>query len=141
MLGRLEIFFKKIVKNNILLFIFANYLINKYKITTSSHYTFLNLIKKKSPYIIDIGGNTGESIKKFLKIKPFAKIISFEPNTQSYKKLCENFKDQKNVKINNCALGFTNLKRKIGGIKINQYFIFILPLSIILNSGAGRLFD
>jgi len=50
-------------------------------------------------------------------------------------------KDQKNVKINNCALGFTNLKRKIGGIKINQYFIFILPLSIILNSGAGRLFD
>lgn len=115
MLGRLEIFFKKIIKNNVLLFIISNYLISKYKITTSAHYELLNLIKKKTPNIIDIGGNSGESIKKFLNIKPFAKIKSFEPNIQSYKKLCENFKDQKNVKINNCALGFTNLKRKIGG--------------------------
>jgi len=133
MLGRLEIFFKKIVKNNILLFIFANYLIYKYKITTSAHYEILNLIKKKNPYIIDIGGNTGESIKKFLKIKPFAKIKSFEPNIQSYKKLCENFKDQKNVKINNCALGFTNLKRKIGWGGDQNKSIFYIYTPYIYN--------
>jgi len=38
-----------------------------------------SLVKKADPFIIDVGANKGQSIKFFLSLFPYARIVSFEP--------------------------------------------------------------
>ena len=55
--------------------------------------------------VIDIGANTGQFAKEIRQKLTEAKIYSFEPMKQCYSQLNENFKEDKNFKSFNFALG------------------------------------
>ena len=55
----------------------------------------LKKLKKKSPTIIDVGANNGQSIKRFLKLFKNSKIHSFEPIKEEFEKLKNNFGERK----------------------------------------------
>ena len=89
---------------------FINYLfkIIGFKIVKNiKDYSFDHVYKhffSKIPVIIDVGSNEGQSVLRFLRISPKAKIHCFEPITKIFKKLKNNFK-KSNLTINNLALG------------------------------------
>jgi FkbM family methyltransferase len=62
--------------------------------------------KKSKPIIIDCGSNIGMSILYFKKIYPFADIIAFEPDPETFVLLKKTIEDNgfKNVKIINKAV-------------------------------------
>jgi FkbM family methyltransferase len=69
---------------------------------------FEDLIKKKiikNPIIFDVGGNSGQSIEKFKRIFGNPIIHSFEPIKSEFDFMYKKFKDDKNVYLNNFALG------------------------------------
>jgi FkbM family methyltransferase len=73
-----------------------------------SNINFEDLIKKKiikNPIIFDVGGNRGQSIEKFKRIFSNPIIHSFEPIKSEFDFMCKKFKDDKNVYLNNFALG------------------------------------
>lgn len=75
---------------------------------------FDNLLKnkiKKNPLIIDVGGNTGQSIEKYLKLFDTPIIHSFEPLKKEFSIMQEKFKSNKNIFLNNYALGSKNEKK------------------------------
>ena len=78
-------FLKNLIKTNKLMTIIFDYLISFYGFNFEREYSLINLVRKKNPIIIDIGGNRGESIKNFLKYKKDAKIYSFEPKKNNIK--------------------------------------------------------
>lgn len=102
----------KISKSHPLFFLIANYLAERFLITSGEHYNALKFLKIDKPTIIDIGGSVGESINKFLRINPNCNIYSFEPIPIRYKTLKYNFTNQKNVKVFNYGIG------KLGLVKI-----------------------
>ena len=63
------------------------------------------LIEKNIKTIIDIGANEGQFAQKMRLLFPNAKIISFEPITQVYQQLNENFKNDKSFISYNFGLG------------------------------------
>ncbi len=66
------------------------------------------ILKKKineNPIIFDVGGNKGQSVKKFKEIFKHPTIHSFEPIKKEFNIMYEKFKNDKNVKLNNYALG------------------------------------
>ena len=63
------------------------------------------LIKKKKPVIFDVGANIGQSIDRFKRLFPDAKIHSFEPQKKIFNLLKEKYGKDKNVVLNNFALG------------------------------------
>ena len=71
---------------------------------------FLLKDKKKHIYF-DVGGNEGQSIKRFKKINSQSIIHSFEPTPGLYKKLVQNFNTDKSIKISN--LGVSDIKGKL----------------------------
>ena len=85
-------------------------------------------IEKINPIIFDVGGNSGQSISKFKKIFKDPIIHSFEPNKSVFDEMKSNFKNDKKVFCNNCALGdkneekyfnITNMSGKSSFYKIN----------------------
>ena len=69
---------------------------------------FNNLLKdkiSKNPIIFDVGANKGQSIEKYLKIFENPIIHSFEPIKTEFDYMCGKFKDNKNIFLNNFALG------------------------------------
>ena len=90
-------------------------IINKfgYKISrVSKKYDLINFdellkekIKKENPVIFDVGGNTGNSIKRFKQIFNKPIIHSFEPNKEVYKIMEKNYQSDSQVFCNNFALG------------------------------------
>ena len=69
-------------------------------------------IFKKKITIFDIGGNKGQSIDRFLKYFPNAKIYSFEPLKKEFIYLKEKYDGHKNIILNNIALGERKHKKK-----------------------------
>lgn len=68
--------------------------------------TLLGLKKLPIMTIIDVGANTGQSAKKFIKCFPQAHIYCFEPLPQPFKELNEwAQKQEKRVTVYNFALG------------------------------------
>jgi FkbM family methyltransferase len=65
----------------------------------------------KTPIIIDVGSNKGQSIDFFLKINPLCQIFGFEPNTSLFKKLQEKYKNNPKITVNN--LGVSSKKGKL----------------------------
>ncbi len=69
---------------------------------------FDDLLKDKisnNPIILDVGGNKGQSIEKYLKIFDKPIIHSFEPIKTEFDYMYSKFKNNKNIFLNNFALG------------------------------------
>lgn len=62
-------FLKTLVKKNIIITILFDYIVSIFGFSYEKEYKIVKLIKKKIPIIVDIGGNKGESIINFLKLK------------------------------------------------------------------------
>tara|TARA_B100000214_G_C23973502_1_gene631427 strand:+ start:144 stop:890 length:747 start_codon:yes stop_codon:yes gene_type:complete len=62
-------------------------------------------ISEKNPVILDVGANTGQSVKRFKKIFNDPIIHSFEPNRDAFDIMKKNFKSDNKVFCNNFALG------------------------------------
>ena len=70
--------------------------------------SFNDLLKdkiSKNPVIFDIGANQGQSIERFLKIFNNPIIHSFEPIKSDFDIMYKKYKDNKNIYLNNFALG------------------------------------
>lgn len=95
-------------------------------------------INKTNLTVIDIGANLGISTLGFRSMGFKNKIIIFEPNKEIYKKyLLPLSKRDKNIKINNFALGHKNEKKKfylpyIGNKSIHYFGSF--DKSYLINS-------
>jgi FkbM family methyltransferase len=103
---------KNIIKKNSILSIFFDHFSSMYGFNLEKEYKLINLVKKKSPVVIDIGGNKGESIKNFLKYNNNLKIFCFEPKKKSFEIIKKKYK-KKNVKIFNFGIGSENKKIKL----------------------------
>jgi FkbM family methyltransferase len=67
-----------------------------------------DLLKTKineNPIIFDVGGNKGQSVTKYKKIFKNPIIHTFEPIESQFNIINEKFKNDKNVNLNNYALG------------------------------------
>ena len=74
----------------------------------NSQINFDDLLKDKisnNPIIFDVGGNKGQSIEKYLKIFDKPIIHSFEPVKTEFDYMYNKFKNNKNIFLNNLALG------------------------------------
>ncbi len=65
------------------------------------------IFKNRKVKVIDIGANTGQSIIRFNKILNLEKIYSIEPSPIAFEQLYTNFKEKKNIKLFNFAIGRT----------------------------------
>lgn len=83
---------KNIIKKNSILSIFFDHFSSMYGFNLEKEYKLINLVKKKSPVVIDIGGNKGESIKNFLKYNNNLKIFCFEPKKKSFEIIKKKYK-------------------------------------------------
>ena len=63
---------------------------------------------KKNPVIFDIGANQGQSIERFKKIFDKPVIHAFEPIKFEFEKLKKRYSEDKNIFLNNCAVGEKN---------------------------------
>lgn len=70
----------------------------------------------ESPVIFDVGANRGETLAHCLSRFPEAKLIAFEPFTESFHILKDKFRSRENVRIENLALG-----KSRGESKLNLY--------------------
>ena len=76
--------------------------------------------------VFDVGGNKGQSIEKYLKIFDNPTIHSFEPVKSEFDIMQRKFKDNKNIILNNFAIGDKNEKKNInvttktGGSSFNK---------------------
>jgi FkbM family methyltransferase len=84
------------------------------------------LVKVKSPVILDIGANSGQSIELFRQFWPSSFIHSFEPTKSLAEILFDKFQNSKTI-INNTAMGANPTKAKLN---INQKSVLnsLLPL-------------
>jgi len=97
-------------------------IINKFgfelkKISQKKKYqiNFDDLLKNKickNPVIFDIGGNKGQSIEKYLNIFNQPIIHSFEPVKTDFDYMYQKFKNNKNIFLNNIALGDKTEKKE-----------------------------
>jgi len=90
---------------------------------------FDDLLKDKisnNPIIFDVGGNKGQSIEKYLKIFDKPIIHSFEPIKTEFDFMCSKFRNNKNIFLNNFALGDKmeekefNVKEKTANSSFNK---------------------
>lgn len=63
------------------------------------------LLNQNTPVILDVGGNIGQTVDKFLKMFPQSKIHSFEPSPTTYEKLKEHCAPYSSVKTWNYGVG------------------------------------
>lgn len=72
-----------------------------------------NLKTEDSPIIFDVGANIGDYAKLAQSSIDNATIYCFEPSAQTYEKLAQNLKGQKNIILNNFGLGSKPEKIKL----------------------------
>ena len=68
--------------------------------------------KNKKIVIFDIGANKGQSIERFKKIFPNCIIHAFEPIKDEFESLKKKYENDKNVHLNNFAIGSKNEQKK-----------------------------
>lgn len=83
------------------------YNISKIK-TYNFNHIYKEFEKKQNNVIIDVGTNRGQSIKEFLKIYANYEIHCFEPLNNLYEELKKKYDHNKNIYLNNYALGEEN---------------------------------
>lgn len=97
-------YLKTKIKSSLIITILADWIIGLTGINFEKEYSLVELIKKNSPVILDIGAHKGESIKNFLKYKPNAFIHSFEPNKKLSEILKKRFQLNKKIIIYDSAV-------------------------------------
>ena len=83
--------------------------------SSNKQVNFDDLLKDKisnNPIIFDVGGNKGQSIEKYLKIFDKPIIHSFEPIKTEFDYMNKKFKNNKNIFLNNFALGDETEEKK-----------------------------
>jgi len=83
--------------------------------SSNKQVNFDDLLKdkiSKNPIIFDVGGNKGQSIEKYLKIFDKPIIHSFEPIKNEFDYMNKKFKNNKNIFLNNFALGDKTEEKK-----------------------------
>ena len=80
----------------------------------------------ETPIIFDVGANKGQTIERFLKIFPNCTIHAFEPIKEEYLGIKEKFANNKNIHINNLALGEKEEDR---------------ILNVMIRSGTSSFYD
>ena len=96
--------FKKLIKKMINS---MGYNINKFN-NEIKNINFDELLKEKiqnNPVIFDVGANSGQSIMKYKKIFQNPTIHSFEPIKKEFELISTRFGNDKNIFLNNFALG------------------------------------
>ena len=68
---------------------------------------------KDQSIIFDVGANKGQSIQRFKKIFPSSIIHSFEPIYKEYQYLEKTYEENKEIIINNIALGEKNYEKDL----------------------------
>ena len=63
------------------------------------------LVGTKSPIVFDVGANTGQTTNAILQALPGATVHAFEPSAAAFEGMRRLSVMQKNVVLNNCALG------------------------------------
>ncbi len=115
---------KKILKKIINLFGFEINRINSKKLDFDEIY---RLFLDNELIIFDIGANKGQSIERFRKIFPKCTIHAFEPIHYEYKNLVKKYSGEKNIILNNFALGEKkhtkeiNLAKRSGVSSFNEF--------------------
>jgi len=71
-----------------------------------------SLIKSKSPVILDIGANTGQSLREFKEIWPDSVVHCFEPQEECLAELEKSASMFTNVFVNNFAVGSKNTEEE-----------------------------
>ena len=87
------------------------------------------LITKSEPVIFDVGANKGESITIYKKLFQNPKIHSFEPNIDEVNILKQKYINDKNLYLNNVAVGDKkgNLEFKINARNKHSSFKNLIP--------------
>ena len=92
-----------------------------YRISKVEAYNFNHIYKnfqqKEKNLIIDVGTNKGQSVDNFLKIYKNYEIHCFEPLKNLCTELLEKYNNDKDIFVNNCALGDETKK-----IEFYEYF-------------------
>ncbi len=69
--------------------------------------------KRKLETIFDVGANTGQTVRKFVRFFPDSKIYSFEPVRDTYERLSRTWAEHKNISCFRKALGRVVETKKI----------------------------
>ena len=82
------------------------------------------LTKNSEPIIFDVGANKGQSIERYKRLFEKSIIHSFEPNIDEIKNLKEKYKNEKDLFLNNLAVGEKeeNLEFNINAISGHSSF-------------------
>ena len=99
---------KKIINNFLEIF---GYRVSKIE-TYNFHHIFKKFEKSHNNVIIDVGSNRGQSIEDFLKIYTNYEIHCFEPLNNLHEELKDKYNDNRNIYLNNYALGDENKDSK-----------------------------
>ena len=111
-MNKLDNYIKILIHKTLKLFGLRIHKINRDRSNLDRLYKiFLNEIK--SPIIIDVGANIGQSINRFKKLNKKAIIHSFEPIKKDFQALQDKYKNDKNVFLNNIALGEKEYEKKL----------------------------
>ena len=79
---------------------------------TNGEYRLLSRLLPKASVAFDVGANVGQWTKRALSINPTLHIHCFEPNSRTYRKLCENDFPPAVVR-NNIGLGSSAERRRL----------------------------
>ena len=88
-----------------------------------------SLITKSEPVILDVGANKGQSITRYKKLFQNPIIHSFEPNIDEVKILEQKYINDKNLYLNNVAVGDKkgNLEFNINAVSGHSSFKNLIP--------------
>ena len=85
-----------------------------YKLYKTNYNQILKkIVNKHNPVIFDVGANQGQSIEFFSKLYHKPIIHSFEPVSSCYELIKTKYQNEKNIFINNLALGDRKQLKKI----------------------------
>lgn len=119
---------KKLVQK---IFNFLGYKVMKITFKDFPDFDYLNkaLITKSDPIIFDVGANKGQSIIRYKKLFKDPVIHSFEPNIDEINILKQKYSNDKNLFLNNLAVGQKkeNLEFNINAITGHSSFKKLKP--------------
>ena len=113
------------------IFNFLGYKVMKFKSIDIKDFDSLNkfLITKENPVILDVGANKGQSIKRYKQLFLNPLIHSFEPNIDEINILKKLYYNDKNLFLNNLAVGKKkqNLENNIKATSGHSSFKNLIP--------------